>query len=88
MHEGHGQGENIRGTVVQKESKKRKRTKGQDLQEEGLGPIVIDRRHSGHEKVCRRAYLQEGQNGRRRLPQTTTQRCRECLWGTSVQVQG
>ena len=32
--------------------------------EKGLGPIVIDRRHSGHEKVCRRDYLQEGQNGR------------------------
>ena len=62
-HEGHGQGENNRRTGAQKESKKWKRTKGQDLQEEGLGPIVIDQRHSGHEKVCHRAYLQEGRNG-------------------------
>ena len=53
--------------TAERERKKKKQSwqgvKGKDLQEKGLGPIVIDRRHSGHEKVCRRAYLQDGRNG-------------------------
>ena len=59
-YEGRGQRESHCGTRVQKEKQSWQGIKGKDLQEKGLGPIVIDRRHSGHEKVCCRAYLQEG----------------------------
>ena len=50
--------------TAERERKKKVKTgkgiKGKDLQEKGFRPIISDRRHPGHEKVCGGAYLQEG----------------------------